>query len=115
MLNVPKLFLQQSVKVEKLKGKNEYGDPEYDEPINIENVKVDTKTVFSGSGSDRKVTKETTLFIYLSSQAKDFIIDDSFLEARVSDSDENQYILKEYISNKNPIKNEVWSYEVRLV
>ncbi|MEG1487439.1 putative minor capsid protein [Lactococcus sp.] len=115
MLSVPKLFLQQSVKVEKLKGKNAYGDPEYAEPLNIENIKIDTKTTFSGSGSDRKINKETTLFIYLSSQAKDFVIDDSFLEARVTDSGQNQFVLKEYAPNKNPIKDEVWSYEVRLI
>lgn len=115
MLNIPKLFLQQSVKIEKVKGKNKYGDPEYEEAFTIENIKVETKTTFSGSGSDRKISKETTLFIYLSSQAKDFVIDDSFLEARVTDSEQNQFILKEYIQNKNPIKDDIWSYEVRLI
>ena len=118
MYNVPKLFLQQSVKIEKNIGKDSYGDPVYDieHPLLIEHIKIDTKTVFSGSSSDRKITKETTLFVYTSSQPKPFVIDDSFLEARVTNSETQElYILKTYVSNKHPLKDEVWSYEVGLL
>ncbi|WP_374284220.1 putative minor capsid protein [Lactococcus sp.] len=114
MYNVPKIFLKQSVTVEKETSKDKWQKPIYADPVVINYVRIDTRTNFTGTGNNKQKTKATTLFVYVEHQPAGFVINDSYLNAKVTENG-TTYTVKDYNVLREPNNSKVWGYEVGLI
>lgn len=64
-LPVNKVLVGDSIDLKLLTGKtNEYGDPEYAEPVTITNCKVQLQTVYTGTNDQRQLIANAVIFLY---------------------------------------------------
>lgn len=64
-LPVNKLLVGDSVTFTALGGKtNDYGDPEYGEPVTINNCRLQLQTVYTGTNDQRQLIANAVIFLY---------------------------------------------------
>lgn len=114
LVNPNPLWLVDSMLVEKLSGTtNQWNKPEYLQPITLSNVRFDSTVGQSGTANQRTIDKTGTVFVYQFNQAAGFLVDDSWIGARLTHQKDGQvYTLKSYTTYKQDTTDDVYSYEL---
>jgi hypothetical protein len=114
LANPNKMLLTQTVTIEKHVGENEYGDPLYDSPITLTNVRFDQQDNFEGTGNNKELTSSGVVFVY------QFVyqgpkLDKTWVRSRLTDEDGNQYLVTGIIAMKQDNSNKPYSWELDVV
>ena len=109
---IDKRMLVDIVTIQKVKSKDKWGKPEYDDPITLKDVKFDQSIELTGTANHRSESKPSVLLVY--PKFCPIVIDSSFQEGIVG-YDGREFIIRKIIPQKHPFKNEVLCYEVEVV
>lgn len=112
---IDKRMLKDTVTIQKKSGDDQWGKPQYDEPIFLHPVKFDRTYSFRGSQNNRAEDKQSSvLLIY--PQFVEVEIDKSILDAKVVDvSDGTEFIVKSLLIQNHPLTKKVLCYELEVV
>lgn len=114
-LQVNPAWLVDEVTVEKRIGEGDYNKPEYAKPIKLEKVRVDLSKQYSGTGNDRTIAANATVFLYakFTSNFPDDI-DDSWLKTQVTYLG-HQYQIVDWSFFHEPTSAKPFSIELKVI
>lgn len=110
-MRMDKRLLIHSISYHEYIGQDRYKQPEFDDPIEIEHVRVDETTVFSRDNNQSKIVANAVVFVYhrLSSPFIDFKEQSKVIY------NGREFILKRVVPVYQPYKNELFSYELEVL
>ena len=111
---IDKRLLKDKITVKKVTDKNDFGDETYSEPITVESVRFDRSISVSGSRGKYTNSKirQNAGVIYIYPSVSNVTVDDSWLEAVVSDG-ERDYTITGY--QPNFVNGKVFSFEIEVI
>lgn len=114
LVNPEPLWLTHTVSIEKQLDTNKWGDPVYDTPIQLSNVRFEHDVTLTGSGNSKTETKGGVVFVfpYIQDSVQ---FDKSWVDARITDSQGDQFIVKSVVTNKQDTTDDVYSWELEVV
>ncbi|WP_049507613.1 putative minor capsid protein [Streptococcus anginosus] len=107
---IDKRLLQDAVIVRKVAGKNNFGDVEYSDPLNVKPVRFDRSVSVIGINNSK--TRQKVGVIYVYPKFANVTVDDSWLGALVNDG-ARDYTITGY--QLNYLNSKIFSYEVEVV
>lgn len=110
---IDKRLLTDSVKVELVESKDEWGDKKHSTPITLNNVRFDRTTQIKNNqnlGKNTLKNKVGTIFIY--PKITEIVIDDSWIGAKVTD-EYGEYKVQGYSVNK--LNGQLFSIELEVI
>ena len=107
---IDKRLLQDTINVQKVQEKNDFGDLTYSEPLTVKSVRFDRYVSIKGVDNSKTKDKTGTVFIYPSISKVN--VDDAWLEAIISDGSRD-YIVKSI--QPNYLNGKLFSYEIGVI
>ncbi|HEO7923641.1 TPA: capsid protein [Streptococcus agalactiae] len=107
---IDKRLLTDSITVSKKGAIDDFGDVTYLEPITISDVRFDRNIGTVGTNNQKQRQKPSVVFIY--PQLTKVIVDDSWIDAKVSDGDRD-CIVKGF--QPNYLNGKLFSYEIEVI
>lgn len=111
---MPKEYCNQSITLKLKKGIDKWQKPIFDEDIVIENMIFQPQTVYSGSNNNRKVVANAIAFLFVDVSSPFPTITKEHIGSEIV-FEKNTYTLVTIIDNRNPLSNEVYSYELEVL
>jgi len=109
---LPKRWLIHSIVYKGYTGqKDDWGKPKYDDPVTIENVRVDTMTVFSRDTRQTKIQADAVIFVD-STHSKPI---PEFKEQSIITFGGRDYVLQKIVPCYYPDRNEIHHYELEVI
>lgn len=109
---IDKRLLHDTITIQKIKQKNEWGQVLYEEPLTLSNVKFDRVDSVTGSGNSRSETKPSVALIY--PKITPVTLDRSYEGGKlIHDGDE--FIIRKIIPQKFPFSSKILCYEVEVI
>lgn len=109
---IDKRLLNDTVTIQKITGKDKWGNETYSEPMELLNVKFDREVGLVGTGSNRGETKASVLFIY--PIYCPVTIDDSYKNGKINDG-QRDFIIRKIIPQYHPFNKSILCYEVEVI
>ena len=113
LVNPNPMWLTHSVTVEKRIGENKFKDPEYGEPIQLNNVRMDRSFGIKRFAKDAKETPEAVVFIYPFIEDS-IVFDETWLDARITDDKGKMYTIVKVIPNYQDVGDDIYSWELEV-
>lgn len=113
LINPNPMWLVDAVTVELITGHDKYQKPTYGSKQTFEHIRFDHKTQKTGTGNERAVTRVGTLFFYAFNQSA--MPDKSWIDARITDSDGNQYTVQTVTPYHQDTSTDLYSVEVEVL
>lgn len=107
---IDKRLLQDTINVQKVQKKDDFGDLAYSAPFAVKSVRFDRYVSVKGTNNSKTKDKTGTVFIYPAVSKVD--VDDSWLEATINDGNRD-YIIKSI--QPNYLNGKLFSYEIGVV
>ncbi|HEO5305919.1 TPA: capsid protein [Streptococcus agalactiae] len=107
---IDKRLLTDSITVSKIGTVNDFGDITYLESIVLSDVRFDRNIGTVGTNNQKQRQKPSVIYVY--PQFTKVIVDDSWIDAKVSDGDRD-YIVKGY--QPNYLNGKLFSYEIEVI
>jgi len=108
---LPKRWLIHSIKYEGYAGKDDWSNPQYEEPITINHVRYDDSSVFSRDTTQTKILADGVIFVDVKNSSP---IPDFKEESKITFND-RELTLKKVVPCYYPDKNEVRHYELEVI
>jgi len=109
---LPKSWLIHTIAYKEiLDEKDDYGNPKYDEPIDIEFVRYDPTTVFSRDNTQTKIVAEGVIFVDTVNSSPVPI----FKEESIIIFEGRELTLKKIVPCYYPNKNKIRHYELEVI
>lgn len=114
MPTIPKKWANQQIIYKDPTGeKDKYGKQTVTETI-INNCVAQLETIYSGTNNDRQVVANAVVFLY-ASVANPFLKFDKNSQGNKIVFEGVEYTIKRVVDNRDPLSNEVWSYELEVL
>lgn len=107
---IDKRLLKDVISVRKVAGKNDFGDIEYSDPLDVKPVRFDRSVSVIGTNNSK--TRQKVGVIYVYPRFANVTVDDSWLGALVNDG-ARDYTITGY--QLNYLNSKIFSYEVEVV
>ncbi|KAA9252972.1 capsid protein [Streptococcus anginosus] len=107
---IDKRLLQDAVIVRKVSGKNDFGDIEYSDPLDVKPVRFDRSVSVIGTNNSKTRQKAGVIYIY--PKFANVTVDDSWLGATVNDG-ARDYTITGY--QPNYLNGKIFSYEIEVI
>lgn len=114
LINPNPMLLNESIVIEKYKGTDDWGDPKYDGPITLSNVRMDRDKVYEGSGNARTLVAEGVVLVFAFNQPG-LKLDDEWLQSKVTDIFGNEYTIKKIITNLQDVNTDIYNWELEVI
>ncbi len=109
---LPKSWLIHTITYEEYIDKDDWGNPIYDDPIEIKHVRFDNSTVFSRDSTQKKVLADGIVFVDTTNSKP---IPDKFIEESRITFNNRTYKLEKIVDCYYPNKNEIRHYELEVI
>jgi hypothetical protein len=110
-----KAWLHDTVTIELYTDEGDYNKPNYAEAIELTNVRVDMTKEFSGTGSNRTLTANATVFLIAAYTTNYPVqIDDSWLQARLTYNG-HEYKVVNWSAYQEPDSSAPYSIELQVI
>lgn len=114
-LQVDPRWLIHSVDVAKKIGEGDYNKVIYGEPVTLNHVRVDMTKEYTGTGNNRTITANATVFLYAKFTGNfPSDIDDAWLNARLTFNG-HEYLIADYAIYYEPTRPKIWSIELKVI
>ncbi|WP_125703702.1 putative minor capsid protein [Lacticaseibacillus daqingensis] len=107
-------WLRDTVTVELYLDEGDYNVPSYAKPVTLEKVRVDLTKDFVGTGSDRTITANATVFLIAKYTTNYPAIDDSWLQARLTYNG-HEYKVVNWSAYQEPDTGTPFSIELKVI
>lgn len=107
---IDKRLLKDAISVRKVAGRNDFGDIEYSDPLDIKQVRFDRSVSFTGTNNSKTRQKAGVIYIY--PKFANVTVDDSWLGAIVNDG-ARDYTITGY--QPNFLNGNIFSYEIEVI
>lgn len=114
LANPNPMWLSHSVTVEKFIGMNKFKDPEYAEPIQLNNVRIDRTYGMKRFAKDAKESPEAVVFVFPFIEDS-IAFNDEWLDARITDDKGKMYTVRKVIPNYQDVTDEIYNWELEVV
>lgn len=111
---IPKEYCNQSIIFRRKIGTDKWQKPIFDDELTIENIIFQPQTVYSGSNNNREVVANAIAFLFARVSTpfpeitKEHVGSEIIFEGTA-------YTLVTIVDNRNPLSNEVYSYELEVL
>jgi Phage protein Gp9. len=110
---LPKKWLIHTVVYRGYTGQNDgWGNPVYEDPITIENVRVDNSTVFSRDSTQTKIQADAVIFV---DTVHSKPLPAEFKEQSVIEFNGKEFVLQKVVPCYFPDRNEIHHWELEVI
>ncbi|MFD1466476.1 putative minor capsid protein [Lapidilactobacillus mulanensis] len=114
-LQIDPRWLVHSVEVAKKLDEDNWNKPIYADPITYNRVRVDMTKEFTGTGNDRTITANATVFLFAKFTGNFPVdIDDTWLDAKLTFNG-HDYLVKNWSPYSEPTSANLWSIELKVI
>lgn len=115
MLRFPKKFATQTITLKRFSGyQGTYQRPTFDDPVKIKHCVFQPQTIYSGTNNNREVTANAIVFLYAHVSQPIPKLNKASLGSKIY-FEGDEYTLKTIVENRDPFKNDLWSYELEVL
>lgn len=107
-------WLVDTVSIAKSDGEDDWGKPNYAEPIELTNVRVDLTKQYTGTGNNREIVANATVFLFARFTGNYFVPDDDWLKSKVAYNG-HEYLVTDYVINHEVETNKPYSVELKVI
>lgn len=108
-------WLVDTVSIAKATGEvDDWQKPIYDEPIELTSVRVDLTKQYTGTGNNREIVANATVFLFARFTGNYFVPDDEWLKAKVAYNGRD-YLVTDYVVNHEVETNKPYSVELKVI
>lgn len=111
---IDKSWLVDKITISKVIGEDDWQKPEYGEPIEFENCRVDLTKQYTGTGNNREIVANATVFFYAQFTTNIFTFDDTWLKAKVT-YDGHEYLVTDYANYHSVNSKDLYSVELKVI
>lgn len=110
--NLPKKWLIHEIEYRGFKGKNDWGEDEFYEPVTIQNVRFDDSTVFSRDQTQTKILAEAVIFVDAKHSRP---LPEQFTEQSKVSFRGKEYTVQKVVPCYHPTKNKIHHWELEVL
>ncbi|MFL2063297.1 putative minor capsid protein [Latilactobacillus sakei] len=86
----------------------------YPDPITLDNVRVDLTKQYTGTGNNREIVANATVFLFARFTGNYFVPDDDWLKSKVVYNG-HEYLATDYVVNHGIETNKPYSVELKVI
>lgn len=113
MIDIDPAWLVDTVTLERVIDTDNWQKPVYSDPVACQ-CRIDRDQVYSGTGNDREIVANATVFLYPGYTKSIPALDEMWLNGRAF-FDGKPHIIKHVAVNKAPTQPATWSYELEVL
>lgn len=107
-------WLVDTVSIAKQVGEDDWQNPIYDDPIKLDNVRVDFSKQYTGVGNNREIVANATVFLFAQFTGNYFVPDDDWLKANLVYNG-HEYLVTDYAAYHEVESNKPYSVELKVI